>query len=105
MLPAGRAVRDLAALEYFGMKAGLRNIRMIARELGDPQESFQSVHIAGTNGKGSTAAMLASILSASGYRTGLYTSPHLVSFAERIRIDGLPIDVQELEARIREVMP
>jgi len=105
VLPSGRAVRDLAALEYFGMKAGLRNIRKIARELGDPQDSFQSVHIAGTNGKGSTAAMLAAILSASGYRTGLYTSPHLVSFTERIRIDGAPIGTRELDERIDEVMP
>ena len=57
--------------------------------LGNPQEKLKFVHIAGTNGKGSTAAMLASVLQSAGYRTGLYTSPHLLRFHERMRVDGL----------------
>jgi dihydrofolate synthase/folylpolyglutamate synthase len=71
------------------MKLGLRNIRALLRETGHPQKHFPSLHIAGTNGKGSTSSFLASILQEAGYRTGLYTSPHLVRFTERIRINGI----------------
>lgn len=70
------------------MKFGLRGIRALLRALGNPQKQFPSIHIAGTNGKGSTAALLASIFTAAGYKTGLYTSPHVVDFTERIRING-----------------
>jgi dihydrofolate synthase/folylpolyglutamate synthase len=69
-------------------KFDLRQVRVLLRALGDPQTKFRSVLIAGTNGKGSTAASLAAILQAGGYRTGLYTSPHLVRINERLRIDG-----------------
>jgi len=69
----------------------LRRIEALLARLGNPQEKARSVHIAGTKGKGSTAAMIASILTQAGYRTGLYTSPHLLSFTERIQIDGRPI--------------
>ncbi len=86
----------LYGLQLFGMKAGLRNIRALSAYLGHPHEGFPSVHVAGTNGKGSTSAMIASVLTASGYRTGLYTSPHLRRFSERIRIDGVPIPEAEL---------
>ncbi|MFC7525999.1 bifunctional folylpolyglutamate synthase/dihydrofolate synthase [Parapedobacter sp. GCM10030251] len=72
-------------------KKDLTNTRQLCQALGNPQEQFRSVHIAGTNGKGSTSHMLAAILQAAGYRTGLYTSPHLLDFRERIRIDGVPI--------------
>ncbi len=81
----------LYSLQSFGMKLGLRNIKLLLKSLGNPEQEFPCVHIAGTNGKGSTSAMLAAILTASGYRTGLYTSPHLVSFSERIRINGKKI--------------
>jgi dihydrofolate synthase/folylpolyglutamate synthase len=63
-------------------------MRVLVRELGHPERRYPCIHIAGSNGKGSTAAMIAAVLTASGYKTGLYTSPHLVSFNERIRIDG-----------------
>ena len=69
----------------------LRRIEALLARLGNPQEKARSVHIAGTKGKGSTAAMIASILTQAGYRTGLYTSPHLLSFTERIQVDGRPI--------------
>ena len=72
-------------------KADLINIRRLVERLGDPHERFPSVHIAGTNGKGSSAHALAAVLQSAGYRTGLYTSPHLKSFTERIRIDGQEI--------------
>jgi len=74
--------------EMLAMKLGLNGVRALAGELGDPQRKFHAIHIAGTNGKGSTAAMTASILRAAKLRVGLYTSPHLVSITERIRIDG-----------------
>lgn len=84
----------LLQLEMFGMKLGLDNINRILNILGNPQKSYPSIHVAGTNGKGSSAAITESILAASGYRAGLYTSPHLVDFRERIRINGRMIDQQ-----------
>jgi dihydrofolate synthase/folylpolyglutamate synthase len=74
--------------ETLTMKLGLRNTELLLESLGDPQKSYESVQIAGTNGKGSTAVMLDSICRAAGLSTGLYTSPHLVSITERIRING-----------------
>jgi dihydrofolate synthase/folylpolyglutamate synthase len=73
------------------IKKDLVNITKFCEVLGEPQKKFKSVHVAGTNGKGSTSHMLAAILQQAGYRVGLYTSPHLVDFRERIRIDGQPI--------------
>jgi dihydrofolate synthase/folylpolyglutamate synthase len=69
-------------------KNDLNNTLLLCKELGDPQHQFKSIHVAGTNGKGSVSHMLASVLQAAGYKTGLYTSPHLKDFRERIRIDG-----------------
>jgi dihydrofolate synthase/folylpolyglutamate synthase len=69
-------------------KADLINIQALSKELGNPERKFKSIHVAGTNGKGSTSHMLAAILQKAGYKTGLYTSPHLHDFRERIRIDG-----------------
>jgi dihydrofolate synthase/folylpolyglutamate synthase len=77
--------------ETLAIKLGLDNVTRLLRRLGDPQDSFPSVQIAGTNGKGSTAAMLESIVRASGLRAGLYTSPHLVSVTERVRVGGREI--------------
>jgi len=76
------------------IKKDLHNIRRLCTELGNPQDSFRSIHIAGTNGKGSTSHALASVLSEAGYKVGLYTSPHLVDFRERIRINGVPVPEQ-----------
>src|SRR5271156_5951491 len=76
-------------------KFDLAHMRILAAALGDPQTTFPSVLIAGTNGKGSTAATLASILTSAGYRTGLYTSPHLIRVNERIQIDGPQISDQD----------
>lgn len=72
-------------------KADLSNIHALCEALGNPQEKFKSIHVAGTNGKGSTAHMLASILQSAGYKTGLFTSPHLKDFTERIKVNGQEI--------------
>lgn len=80
----------------FGKKLGLHNIRMLLGLMGDPQKKLRFVHIAGTNGKGSTSAFIGSILSEAGYRTGIYTSPYIQRFTERIRIGSQEIDRSEL---------
>ncbi len=77
--------------EQFGMKLDLENIRRILEVLGNPQNQYPIIHIAGTNGKGSTSAMIASILTEAGFSVGLYTSPHLISPRERIQSRGIPI--------------
>jgi len=82
------AVDYLSALSPFGIKLGLDTIKALCEFIGEPQKSFPSVLVAGTNGKGSVCAYLAAILQHAGYKTGLYTSPHLVDIRERIRIGG-----------------
>jgi dihydrofolate synthase / folylpolyglutamate synthase len=82
----------LYRLRRFGIKLGLDVISGLLAHLGNPQQHYHCIHIAGTNGKGSVAANLATLLTTAGYRTGLYTSPHLVRFNERIVIDGRPIE-------------
>jgi dihydrofolate synthase/folylpolyglutamate synthase len=84
-------------------KFDLKNITAVCEHLGQPQREFQSVHVAGTNGKGSTSAMLDSILRAAGARTGLYTSPHLERINERIRVDGKEISDQDFAAAFARV--
>jgi len=94
----------LFGLQRFGIKLGLANISGLLRHLGNPQEELRAVHIAGSNGKGSTATFLTSVLRRAGYRVGLYTSPHLIDFTERIQVDGVPISeerVVRLTDRIR----
>ncbi|MBI4650801.1 bifunctional folylpolyglutamate synthase/dihydrofolate synthase [Candidatus Desantisbacteria bacterium] len=81
----------LFGLQRFGIKFGLKNISYLLQVLDNPHHKFKSIHIAGTNGKGSTTAILGSILKAGGYKTGIYTSPHLVDFSERIGVDGIRI--------------
>lgn len=95
----------LFSLQRFGIKLGLEAITDILGRLGNPQCQYATIHIAGTNGKGSSSAMLSSILQSSGYRVGLYTSPHLIDFRERIRVQGADIserDVCELTEQIRQ---
>ena len=85
------ALAWLYGTQTFGIKLGLDNTRRLLAAAGDPHERLKFLHVAGTNGKGSTCAMMDSILRVAGYRTGLYTSPHLVDFRERIRLDGAMI--------------
>jgi len=96
-----KAIEYLYSLQWHGIKLGLDNIRGLMTALGEPHERFRSVHITGTNGKGSTAAAIANVLQAAGYRTGLYTSPHLIDFTERIRVNGEPIPPERV-ARLTE---
>lgn len=78
----------LFSLHNFGVKLGLENIRNFLNHIGDPQDKLKTIHLAGSNGKGSTSSFIASILQENGFRVGLYTSPHFVKFNERILIDG-----------------
>jgi len=80
-----------------GMKPGLDSIKTLLRLLGSPQDEYKSIHVTGTNGKGSTSAMAASILRESRYRVGLFTSPHLSSWAENVNVDGDDISVNEMD--------
>ena len=93
-------------------KKDLTNTIKLCEALGNPQKQFKSIHIAGTNGKGSTSHMIASVLQASGYKTGLYTSPHLKSFTERIRINGQEVSehfvvdfIEKNQSIIDEIQP
>jgi dihydrofolate synthase/folylpolyglutamate synthase len=98
-------VKYLADLgqELHGLKFGLQAISRILAELGYPHERYATAIVAGTNGKGSTCAMLASILQRAGYRTGLYTSPHLVRVNERIRVNGAEVSDQDFAVAFTEV--
>ena len=100
-------IQWLYGLQHFGIKLGLDNIRALLEILDHPERSYRSAHIAGTNGKGSVAAMIDSMLTAGGVRSGLFTSPHLVRPHERVRIAGEDIEDQELQlrlARMREII-
>ena len=83
-------------------KEGLENIRLMMKHLGNPHRDYPVIHVAGTNGKGSVSHILASVLQSAGYRTGLFTSPHLHEFRERMRIDGVLIAEKEVAAFITE---
>jgi dihydrofolate synthase / folylpolyglutamate synthase len=87
------------------MKFGLQGIRTLLHFLNHPEKQFPSIHIAGTNGKGSTASMIAAAFTAAGYKTGLYTSPHLVSFNERIRINGKTISSRTVARLVSILRP
>ena len=100
-----QAIDYLFNLSVFGWKLGLEKITAMLSELGNPQEKYRTIHIAGTNGKGSTCAMIESILRAAGYKTGLYTSPHLVYVGERIRCDGQFIRKEALVSYINFIKP
>jgi dihydrofolate synthase / folylpolyglutamate synthase len=86
----------LYGLESFGIVLGLDNVRWILGLIGNPQDSFKTVHVAGTNGKGSVASMISTTLTVAGHRTGAYTSPHLISFTERVTVNGEPITESEV---------
>jgi dihydrofolate synthase/folylpolyglutamate synthase len=90
------ALDYLYSLENSSVKLGLDNVRDLLKRWGNPQSSFPAIHIGGTNGKGSTCSIISSILTSAGYKTGLYTSPHLQSFVERIQIDNEPIPPKRL---------
>src|SRR5438270_3588516 len=86
-------------------KKDLTNTKKLCGFLDNPQEKFKSIHIAGTNGKGSVSHMLAAILQTAGYKTGLYTSPHVKDFRERFRVDGEMIDKQFIADFVERIQP
>ncbi len=94
----------LAPFGRFGVELGLERIQRLLGALGNPQQRVPLVHVAGTNGKGSVCAYLAAVLGAAGYRVGRYTSPHLVSWRERIVVNGEPIAAQDLVAQLKQVV-
>ncbi|MFQ5838418.1 MAG: glutamate ligase domain-containing protein [Thermoplasmata archaeon] len=95
----------LYGLQRFGIKLGLDNIRDLLSRLGDPHRGFRSIHVAGSNGKGSVCAFLDSILRRAGYRVGLYTSPHLVRFNERIKVNGIDVSDEDVVRLTEEIRP
>ncbi len=99
------AAAYLQALKQRGVALGLDRMRRFVDALGNPQDAVPCIHIAGTNGKGSVAAMLEAILRAAGWRTGLYTSPHLVRLGERIQVNRTPVEENEIAAYVQELAP
>ncbi len=97
----GRAEEHLLSLELFGMRFGLERMRRLLTALGSPQEQFRAVHVVGTNGKSSTVRFTAALLEAHGVRTGSYLSPHLTSYAERIRIGDADLSPRDFGAAIQ----
>src|SRR5256712_2392548 len=98
-------LNELYRLERFGIKLGLETITELLGHMGNPHRRFKTVHVTGTNGKGSVCAYIASVLRKAGYRTGLYTSPHLVRFNERIQIDGREISDADVARIYQEMQP
>src|SRR5436853_4977465 len=97
------AIQFLYSLRLFGTKLGLENTFKLAAAAGNPQQKLRFIHVAGTNGKGSTCAMLESIYRAAGLRVGLFTSPHLVAFGERIQVNRQMIPEKEVVKLVREL--
>ena len=101
----GQALAYIHAVHWQGHKPGLNRIRTLLEALGNPHQKLQFVHIAGTNGKGSTAAMVDSCLRAAGYKVGMFTSPFINRFNERIQVNGIPIPDQDLVQLVEQVQP
>ncbi|HED24080.1 MAG TPA: bifunctional folylpolyglutamate synthase/dihydrofolate synthase [Firmicutes bacterium] len=99
------ALEWIHGMGRFGIKPGLERVAALLEMLGNPHQTLSFVHIGGTNGKGSTAAMLASILRTAGYQIGLYTSPYLLSFTNRMAVNGSDIGPEELVGLVREIRP
>ena len=100
-----QAMEYIHAVQWAGHKPGLSRTRTLLAALGDPHKRLRFVHVAGTNGKGSTAAMLAACRQAAGYRGGLFTSPFINRFNERIQVDGQQIPDEELVQLVERVQP
>jgi dihydrofolate synthase/folylpolyglutamate synthase len=96
-------LKTMFGLRRFGIKLGLSTIRNILEGLGNPQDRFSCIHVAGTNGKGSIASVLSTILHLSGYTVGLYTSPHLVRFNERICVNNTPVSDEDVVSSYKAV--
>ncbi len=97
------AIEYIHSLEKFGIKPGMERIRALCNSLGNPQEKLKIIHVAGTNGKGSTSTMISNILRKSGYNTGLFISPYVSDFRERIQFNGNMIEKKELAECVERV--
>ncbi len=100
-----QAIDYIHSVNWVFCKPGLDRIRTLCEALGNPQDKLSFIHVAGTNGKGSFCAMTESILRAAGYRTGLFTSPYIVSFNERMRVNGENISDEELVELVEQIRP
>ena len=105
LAPATDTERWLYGLTRFGMKPGLRNIEALVTRFGHPERGLRFLHVAGTNGKGSVCHLLECQLRAAGFRTGLFTSPHLVHVGERLRVDGAPLGDDGIATLGEQVAP
>ncbi len=99
------AIQYIRSVQSRGSKPGLSRMRHLMEKLGNPQKKCKFVHVVGTNGKGSFCCMLSNILRCAGYKTGLFTSPHMVKINERMKIDGVDISDEELSELLAEVIP
>ena len=99
------ALEKIHSLLTFGSRPGLERMRELLRRLGDPQDKLKYIHVAGTNGKGSVCAMLSSVLTAAGYKTGLFISPYITDFRERIQINNQPIGKDVLTDAVEKTFP
>ena len=99
------AIEKIHSLDAFGSRPGLDRIKRFLDILGDPQDSLKFIHVAGTNGKGSTCAMISSVLTCAGYKTGLFISPYIVDFRERIQINGVPVSEEILTDAVERTFP
>lgn len=97
------AIKYIHSLEKFGIKPGMERIRALCSELGNPQEKLKVIHVAGTNGKGSTSTMISNILRQNGFNTGLFISPYVTDFRERIQYNGNMIEMNELAECVEKV--
>ena len=105
MITYAEALDYIYDLTKYGIKLGLKNIHYLLYLLGEPHKKLKIIHVAGTNGKGSTCSLISSILQSDGYRVGLYTSPHLVDFTERIKINHKPIDRKRVSELLERIKP
>jgi dihydrofolate synthase/folylpolyglutamate synthase len=103
-MPLAALLEKLYARRRFGIRPGVDRVSTLLARLGNPEKQFRSIHVVGTNGKGSTSAFLSSILKHAGYRTALFSSPHLVRFNERFRIDGVECQSGKLARNLEAVL-
>lgn len=99
------AIKYIYSRELFGIKLGLKNISELMESFDNPQLDYKTIHVAGTNGKGSTCSFISSILEKQGYKVGIYTSPHLVDFRERIKVNGNMISKRSVVSILKKIKP
>ena len=100
-----QAKEYIHSLLKFGSNPGLERISALAELMGNPQDGLKYIHVAGTNGKGSVCTMLSNIFREAGYRTGLFMSPYVIDFCERIQVDNVPVDGAELGRLVEKIKP